>query len=202
MVKVEFAPTKNFNLDEQPPQVGSFAIDEPTINWYKCREQFANRFGKDCEGMFFSHERGHEHSERVAWFMAIVEEILDLKERSEYAKCTKNFAMWLRPSSFWLDCEMKRSLFTILLRSGLEFDIKKNNFESALFSVNYSSETKLAVMRFLFGFTKYAPDPTIGCVKGWWSAFKDKTEDQVKKQLVWPEDRHEKYVVGVGSLWA
>jgi len=203
MVKVEFSPTKNFALDEAPPQIGSFAVDEPTVNWYKCREQYANKFSTDCTGMFFSHERGHEHSERVAYFMSVVEEILDLKERSKYAKCTKNFAMWICPAPFWLDCEMKRSLYTILLRCGLEYDVDKNNFETALYSVNYLNETKLAVMRFLFGFTKYSPDSTTGYVKGWWTEFKNKSEDQIKKQLVSPEaERKDECIVGVGTLWA
>jgi len=62
---------------------------------------------------------------------------------------------------------MKRSLFTALLRSGMEYTPTKLNFEEALFSHQYLEKTEYAVRRFLKGYTKYTGRQT-----GWYKQFR------------------------------
>ena len=61
---------------------------------------------------------------------------------------------------------MKRSLLTILLRCGVKYNRKQDNFEDAVFSCAYTQNTRYAVQRFLDGFTKYT-----GKSNGWYNQF-------------------------------
>jgi hypothetical protein len=86
---------------------------------------------------------------------------------------------------------MKRSLFTILLRCGQNYDFVRGNFEEALNSVSYARNTQYAVKRFLEGNTKYT-----GNMRGWNLQFywggsfaespKTPTNDAVDKLLIKP----------------
>ena len=83
---------------------------------------------------------------------------------------------------------MRRSLLTIIVRAGILYDLKKDNYEEALFKEPYVVPTKKAVMRFMYGFTKYngpSMDPTTSLeTKGWKTIFSKLKEDDIRKYLV------------------
>lgn len=83
---------------------------------------------------------------------------------------------------------MRRSLLTILLRAGMLYDTDKDNYEKALFGEPYIIPTKQAVMRFMYGFTKYAGPPMETGVnleiKGWKRVFSKLKEEEIRRYLV------------------
>ena len=203
---VKFGEKKFFDQDSRPPQPGAFAIEGGSLSWHSCREQFAHKFSESSRGLFLSHERDDEFSHRIACFMTNFEEVLDLPEpRTSYHLCNRKFATWVEPSNFWKKCYMRRSLLTILLRNSLYFRPEHNNFEEALYITppgqrgDYAADTKLAIMRFMFGFTQYVGSNS---VRGWWSAFRNLKEQQVRALLVRPsESPSDSSIIGFGSLW-
>lgn len=141
-------------------RTGSFSAVE-RVNWdgrwmaagfQYCREYFQD----DSWGlrrMLFVHRPCK--SKHIAAFMDRIEEKLDIEPRSHFGPSQRYNIMWLMPSRWWMDSEMKRSLFTALLRCGWSYDPLKDNFEEALWSIRYTKETKYAVRRFLSGHTRY-----------------------------------------------
>ena len=83
---------------------------------------------------------------------------------------------------------MRRSLLTILLRAGMLYNKDRDNYEQALFTEPYIVPTKQAVMRFLYGFTKYAgPSMEPGTnleTKGWKMIFSKLKEEEIRRYLV------------------
>jgi hypothetical protein len=126
-------------------------------------------------------------------FLGITEKILNITP-SICSLTNKQDIRWVNPSNFWRFCETKRSLLTLLIRCGMAFN---SNYEEALFSKRAAQKTRVAIERFLFGFTKYIPH--YYDKPGWKNTFQNKNEDQVKKRLVRPEPRYE--MVSYGTLW-
>lgn len=131
--------------------------------WYKCRDLWHTRMGKP-DIFFLAHESGK--SKNIISFMKKVESNLNLEQKSEYGLTQKKFIIYIKPSKWWLQKPIKRSLFTLLLRCGTNYLPKKNNFYEALQSEKFIFETKNAVLRFLSGFTNYH-----GRVRGWHNQF-------------------------------
>lgn len=177
------------------PHPGYYAIEANPIKWINCREKFYNSFVPDLKGFFFSHEFGER--EEIAAFINKTEEILDV-EQSSFAKTNRPYALWVEPSVFWKKCEIRRSLFTILLRAGRKYKASSGNYEDALFSQEYIKLTKEAVMRFLFGFTNYV---RLDGQKGWVSVFMHKKREDVRKRLVSSTKNKNSSLIGAGSLW-
>lgn len=201
------------------PTVGHFAPDveapKPLI-WEKCREQFAVKFLPTIDGFYYCH--GDNMAEPVAGFMSKVEEVLDLvDEPTTFHRTVRKSVIYMRPSVFWKQCEMRRSLLTILIRCGSKYDPDKDNFEYALLGGDdttdpqeYVRVTKLAIMRFFFGFTKFVPhsgyqrlgySDTIHRM-GWVEVFKGKDLDFVRQTLVLPPGKELSCnPVGLHSIW-
>lgn len=186
---VNFQPKRMFasqNVDASP---GHFAMDETPLKWENCRERFAKVFTEQTTGFYFKH---HGASADVAAFILKTENILKEDEQSKFAETNRPSIVWLEPSAFWKACQMRRSLLTVLLRCGMMYECDRDNYEEALFSQEYIVPTKKAVMRFLFGFTKYTgPDISTGGsvqFRGWKSIFEGKAESEVKSMLVWPNE--------------
>ena len=81
---------------------------------------------------------------------------------------------------------------TILVRAGMVYDPKSDNYEEALFTEKWAKPTKTAVMRFLYGFTKYV-GPTIDDQpaiesRGWKYVFEGHDDQYIKNCLKWPDD--------------
>ena len=74
------------------------------------------------------------------------------------------------------------------------YDIKKDNYESALFKQKFVVPTKIAVMRFLYGYTRYV-GPSLGGSSdlestGWKVVFENKNTATVKEYLVSPKSKN------------
>lgn len=202
---MEYSPLKNIVNDTTFPQIGSFSIETP-INWQKCRETFANLFTSEISGFYFSHGTDNPNaSDCIFSFILKTEDILRVSgitlDSTKISKTNRNFAIWVEPSSFWKDCEFKRSLFTIFLRCGIQYT---ENYDNALSSQTYITDTLPAVKRFLFGFTHFneVADKRFK-PRGWVNAFLNKTKDDVKTILTKPSTQeNQNNFFGVGSLWS
>lgn len=131
--------------------------------WLYCREYFQDE-SAGIRRMLFCHTA--HRCKNIAAFISIVEDKLNIKEKTVIGPTQRYNISWLNVSSFWTSTSMKRSLFTILLRCGVNFKTKLNNFEEALFSVVYTKHTEYAVRRFMQGNTRYT-----GKRKGWYNQF-------------------------------
>lgn len=190
------------------PKAGHYALDRIPFNFQKCRDNVFDIFTEETEGLFFSHE-DNQHLNVVA-FISKVEDILNLEEKSICSPTGFSFTTWVIPSKFWKNCPIKRSLFTLFLRSGMMYDCEKNNFDEALVSdvECYGKDTIVALKRFLFGFTYYdneASKKTIyDCYAkfGWHTVFKNKPQEDVCKILLRPKEiSATPCLVGIGRLW-
>lgn len=131
--------------------------------WHFCRDLFHSLLYK-ANLFFFSHDLGKGHC--IAAFMRKIEEKLNVQPRSEFGPTQRKTIMWIKPSRWWTEKGMRRSLFTILLRCGCSYLPNKDNFEKALLSDKYAVDTKYAINRFLEGNTVYA-----GKKRGWHRQF-------------------------------
>jgi hypothetical protein len=192
-----FGDTINYRIAEQPPKPGAFFI-RGRSNWYKCREQFAKHFSKDTNGFYVSLE--HECSNiGLPEFLAITEDLLSIEEPSVYQKSTNPVAIFVRPSEFWRSCPIRRSLFTILLRAGLAYRPRYNTWEDAIYTQEYIRITRKAVLRFMYGSTKFVPGERDRA--GWVTTFRHCTEDEIRRKLIFPGGSSEFGIVGTGTLW-
>lgn len=181
---------------------GSYALDDVPLSFETCRERFAARFKQTTPGLYFKHEP--ERGEDVAAFLLKTEDIVGV-EKSRFSKTNHNTILWIEHSSFWKSCSMRRSLLTILLRAGILYDRHKDNYEDVLFSQEFVKVTKKAVMRFLFGFTKYVGPEIIGAdtviFQGWKSIFEGKNETDIKSFLVKPDGANTTPDILQDALW-
>lgn len=178
------------------PMAGCYAIDNGIVVWEKCRENFASKFD-DRKSLYFSHD--NNHGDDVAAFIERTEDILEI-DHSKFWRTNRDYATWIEPSLFWQQCRVRRSLYTILLRCGLAYIEKLENYDEALFSQNYIMRTSDAVKRFLFGFVEYqGPDAP----RGWVKLFSNVHRNLVRQWLVMPEDQKlEPCFIAADALWA
>lgn len=165
--------------------IGSFALDHPPLKFETCRERFASSFDLSTKGFFFKHYP--KGSRSVATFVSKTEKILKIRNLSKFSETNRDSILWFEPCHFWKSCRMRRSLLTIFLRAGMIYDTDKDNYEHVLFNHPYIVPTKQAVMRFMYGFTKYAGPPMKSVsleTKGWREVFKKLDEDEIRKYLV------------------
>jgi hypothetical protein len=205
-----------------PPR-GNYALEgvgSQPIFWYYCREKFLVKFDEKTQGFFFSHDV--DKGKNIANFISKFESILKLTQlnkpytTSTFSLTDHENVLWINVSSFWSDCLFKRSLFTALLRSGSNYDLSTDNFDEALFSptfkddekVNlYMRQTKNAVLRFMFGFTKYVgvyPSTTATEIirHGWKDEFMNISVSKVRNKLILPEEENvDNNIVGLETLW-
>jgi len=183
---------------------GCFALDKKPFHIENCRERFATQWNR-TKGFFFSNE---ENGEDVAAFILKTEEVLQIKEKSEFALTNYKNLLWVEPVRFWKSCRMRRSLFTCLLRAGVAYNRETDNYESALFSERYLRKSEPAIKRFLFGYTKYVGKEPSGSstleTAGWSYHFSGKNVSFVKCKLVRPRRKPRPITPDVlkEELWA
>lgn len=196
-----------------PPKIGYFAVDdEHLLSWEKCRETFAYKFTEVLHGFYFCHVLNEGYN--VASFIAKTEEIIGFVDYlysfapSKFCKTNQGDVLWVEPSRFWSKYEIRRQLFTILLRAGMNYNPSVNNYEEALWGEDkignsYARETQLAITRFLFGFTCPVDSKNLyGYKVGWRETFKDCSEQAVRRMLIRPEgEKKEISAIGLGKLW-
>ena len=150
-------------------------------------------------------------SEDIGEFLTKFEIIIGLKYNSVFSKTERNNVTWIEPSLFWRSCYLRRSLLTLVLRCAMNYRIKKDNFDDALFGdykeCLYVKETKSAFLRFMFGFTQFTGklnvNPNSTVIKhGWREEFLRLDDFAVRRRLVLPEDvNREMSIVGIETLW-
>ena len=166
---------------------GSFAFDTEPLVFETCREKFGKLWNKDIKGFYMRHQKNE--GVNVASFILKTEEVLGRKRFTRFAETNRDI-LWIEPSIFWRCCRMRRSLFTILVRCGRHYYLPHIDYEDALFSEPYTTLTRNAVMRFLFGYTKYVGPSleTSNSIEylGWKSFFNGKSNDYLRRVLIWP----------------
>jgi len=128
-----------------------------------CREYFQD---EACRVRRFLFSHRFNKGDNVAQFMRRVERRLNLDKYSQLYQTNRRTITMVRPNAWWMDTSMRKSLFTLLIRAGVHYEPEIDNFESAIFSIDYTANTKYAVQRFLLGYTKYT-----GKVRGWVAQF-------------------------------
>lgn len=212
MIQVDLLPNKLIESTNINCEDGSYGTDSIPFSFEKCREKFALNFKVGTNGFYFKHSgfngtRPANKSKNIAVFIKKTEAILQQTEFSGFALTNRDTIVWVEPSMFWKSCRMRRSLFTILLRAGIPYIAQKDNYEQALFEEPYILPTRLAIMRFMFGFTKYV-GPSMDCetstyeYKGWKNIFEAKDEFTVKSYLVSPDENYKPNPELRKALWA
>lgn len=190
-----------------PPCLGHFAIDTgDSLLWDKCREEFLKRLPiHQVSDFYFCHST--YSADCVASFLIKTELILGLTSHSKFSKTDDSGIMWIEPDKFWMECQMKRQILTIFIRHGINYSTSLDNYEEALWipdamKKTYAFQTKDAIMRFLFGFTKYtaSQDNFRHASGGWWSVFVKKDIQSIRELLVSPH-KNGLNLVGAGELW-
>jgi hypothetical protein len=186
------------------PEYGEYSLELEELNWESCRERFSKSFKQTSKGLYFSCSENKR--ENIRSFIEKTEEILISGALikmcySKFYKTNLSFAIRIEPSDFWMNCSMKRSLFTMLLRCGISYDFK--NYEAALFSTQYSKITKNALIRFLYGFTEYNDSNQIfeGLGKGWVSLFSNLDNSSICEKLN-SKEKNTKLSFGDIVLWS
>ena len=157
---------------------------ELAIQWVHCREQFQ---GYDIKkfGMLFSHANGK--TESIARFINIIEtQKLNHQSISVFAPTNLPGMTWIKPADFWtFQTEhrgpIRKSLFTALLRSAMSYNIEKDNFNKALFSIDYTKNTKAAVEYFFQGNTWVTPKGSMH--SGWYDMFRNASTEVIGQSL-------------------
>jgi len=206
-MSIIFSSRKQVSEVKREKRLGSFSIASDPLTWVGCRDHFLTVFHAETPGFFFTVPTG-EH-ERVPAFVLRTEEILDIQGKgfpsSRFALTNRSYVLWIDPSMFWRESEMKRSFFSALVRAGLEYLPEYNNYEEALYKKRYFRETKSATIRFLFGHTEFTSSghvPRTASRRGWHNTFSREDDRVVRKKLVTPEDEEKRTsLIGAGSLW-
>ena len=179
------------------PSPGEFALEHNgrAVEWVSCRDRFASLLNSRVEGFYFSHECDRM---QVVAFIEKTEKILERPTHCLFQPTQRNYATWVFPSEFWKRCCIHRSLFTLLLRAGQNYNPIGDNYEYALYANDYLKQTKDAVMRFLFGFTEFTIRDSWDL--GWVATFANKSVEEIRTKLVAPKPV-ESTLIGAGSLW-
>ena len=218
-MNLSFLPTRQLTLIYCCPPSGNFALEASPGRitlWDNCREQFAAKYDEKSEGFYFSHPEGRDGN--LAAFIRKFEKVIKSSYKghnfkySQFARTSSKNIFYIKPSDFWRDCYFKRSLLTILVRCGLNYEPVADNFDDALFSPHFKEsayliDTKPAVLRFLFGFTHYtgispAIYQTTVLKHGWREEFHKLDERTIRERLILPPGvKKLTNMVGVDSLW-
>lgn len=201
---VEFKPNKIHNSMYYEVEHGSFCLDIYPYLYETCRERFARQWNENTDGFYFKHPENKGDS--VAAFLRKTEIILKQEHYSNFAKTNRDTVLWIEPSKFWKSCRMRRSLFTILIRAGMNYNPSIDDYEQSLFSYKWAKATKIGIMRFLYGFTKYAGpkiDDKIGSLetRGWKFVFESQTEQSIIDFLKWPDDNPDCPKQRIKKIW-
>ncbi len=164
---------------------GAFMI-EPILNspypsWILCRERMQYWFHLDHRGFWFIPKAGNLHL--VIELMDWVEKTLGLSDNTKfYQENTAKNVVFVEPSRFWLDCEMKKNVMTLFLRVANCYAnlITERTIFKAIQAYPYANLTLPALDRFFAGFTHYVGPPLIPnpggniIFMGWYSTFLNK----------------------------
>jgi hypothetical protein len=121
----------------------------------------------------------------IGLFIDKFEDKMKLSKRSIFGPTQREDVTWLVVSRWWIRSNVRRSLFTALLRVGQNYKPQRDNFQTVLFANcygkqnYYTRQTKKAVERFMDGYTIL--DRKAGFWYGWWDCFYDADTSWYKK---------------------
>ncbi len=145
-------------------------------DWVYCRDSFHYHFNS-VDQLLFAHSP--HASKRIAAFINEFEKRMKHEKLTVCGPTNMSRVTWVKPANFWLSKNIRKSLFTCLLRAGSRYDPDKNNFDEALNSVSYLSRTKKAVELFLRGYTW----PKNNDSTGWYDNFSRASDTTIEKKL-------------------
>jgi hypothetical protein len=153
MAEVIQVPNTAYN-----PQAGYLAV--PTqkggnMDWHSCRESFHGSIIQCKEKKFFFACASTDEKQRVINFMQEVQNRVGVKEenRIKLSDTNRPTVLHVDPGCWWTKQNIRLSFLTALLRCGTIYT--GDNFQAALFSRFYTTDTKTAVDRFINGNTHY-----------------------------------------------
>jgi hypothetical protein len=160
-------------------------------SWESCRELFLPR-QKDLTHFYYAHTLPRGRGRSFSEFFEKIERRLGIKStrRTKFQATNKREIVKITPSKFWNKTIVRRSLFTALVRAAEAYRINLENFEESLFSVEYTTDTRWAVRRFLDGCVNYT-DPEDEFT-GWVSVFEGMRRSEIRKLLVKPKKPRKK----------
>lgn len=202
----EFGEVEDWLAPSNSLNRGYFSAIDP-IAWEGCRERFSSAMRKEgFKGFYIVHDEDG-NGDNIANFIFKTEEILNLPERTTYAKTTCDRILRIYMTDFWMSTYIRRSFFTILPRIGNYYKSEKD-YEKLLFNPSVSpangwSNTVPAIKRFLYGFTEYdAHEPEYNGAtletSGWCRLF---SKENAWKRLVKEEQKPVISPIAIGKLW-
>jgi hypothetical protein len=153
------------------------------VMWEGCRDRVQAIFAQHLKdhGIWFCHRKNTGPA--VIAFIKKIETKLKLKKLSEFGKTDHpEKVLWVKPSEFWLENLVRRSFFTLALRAGQNYKIKKDNLLECFEAHKYGKLTMPAVKLFLEGHTFYV-GKSLTMIDGWNKLFRNQESDQVKQLL-------------------
>jgi hypothetical protein len=140
--------------------------------WGTCRDVFQKTPNETLlKGFCFSHRRGQQtgSSYNATTFLAKIEDKLGI-HKSIYRLTTHDNITWVDPSKWWFSSWIRKSFYSMMIRSAFHYNSYNDNFEEALHAHLFTSKTPTAVKKFLNGYTHYEYTPINEC-DGWWQQF-------------------------------
>lgn len=172
----------DFFVDAKEPVKFAYTVNETNKNCFilgtdlfSCRERLESSWKQQTELYICSSNKSQFLN--IANFVHITEDILDIKQKSICYSTINGFSLRVALSPFWLASKMRKSFISLILRGGNEYD--NQHYEKALYFHDYTRSTKLAIIRFLSGYTIFNGED-----KGnWVNTFKGKNAVFVKRSL-------------------
>ena len=162
--------------------------DPAFIEWFNCREEFQDTYPSVKRMLYYDNKTKNSNFKE---FVKRIEKLIKLpvNKRIKWRRTNKKRIMYLSLGSFWSSL-VHRSLLTILLRCGKEYDKKKDNWKAIIEKDRYLKDTPEAIKRFLAGYTK----PRLSYFRakydytdrflGWVDEFYKLSKTEVEKKLV------------------
>lgn len=176
--------------------VGRDVFAVPGRSWKTCRDQFGGEFGKDNNIIYyrfnpknaiFKYCKNHDEGcKNVARFINDTERKLKWKLTHFHRTQNPNTLYIHIRSKRWLSSAAFRSLFTLLLRVGVNYS-EGRTYEQTLDANSYSRVCKSAIIRLLDGFTVL--NKQVKTSGHWTGTFQNKKENYLKQTLMPNKDR-------------
>ena len=157
--------------------------------WEHCRDAVHHEYH---HADFFYCAGNEENAANTIAFVRRIERKLKLKENRKAAFRSTDHPGIIHVSlSKWWSTDLRRSVFTALLRAGKNYNQNKDNWRATLMKSWYFSTTKDAINRFLEGYTRlrflkephdyFMYDPFF---EGWVDHFQHMGKEEIKESLV------------------
>lgn len=146
-------------------------------DWVYCRDSWHSSYSGNMQHMAVYHNA--TQGPNIAAFVRKFEVAMKHTRFTEIGATSLNRVSWVKPADFWLRSNMRKSLFTILLRAGMSYRRSKDNFDAVLKSNAYLRSTGNALKWFMSGHTWFNDRTS----SGWLNHFHNMTQERVKSAL-------------------